>query len=174
MTTRYKFLTLKEGKLKSYSGNMTWKLNEWQKADGAPSLCNNGLHCSLRMFDAFSYVTGEVVAKVEVKGKKEVQKDKQAWQEMRLVDIRLWDKKDSVALAIYAAELVIDLFEKQMPDDKRPRLAIEAAKTWLENPTDKNRAAAWAARAAGAAAYDEIITKVNDWMESRFNDLAKF
>ena len=78
--------------------------------------------------------------------------DKECFQKMRIVKAYRWTKEDSVKLAIFAAELVIDIFEKQYPDDKRPRMAIEAAKKWLDNPTaDTARAAADAAAAAYAA-----------------------
>jgi len=68
-------------------------------------------------------------------------------------------KKIAVQVAIYAAELVIDIFEAKYPDDKRPREALNAAKKYLKNPSKKNRAAAYAANAnaayaaANAAAY---------------------
>jgi len=55
--------------------------------------------------------------------------------------------------AIYAAEQVIDIFEKEYPSDKRPRLAIEAAKNWVKSPAEKNRAAAASAASAAYAAY---------------------
>jgi hypothetical protein len=55
--------------------------------------------------------------------------------------------------AVFAAEQVIDIFEVKYPDDKRPRLAIEAAKKVIENDTPENRnAAADAAHEAYAAA----------------------
>ena len=60
------------------------------------------------------------------------------------------NKTQSVKVAIYAAESVIDIFEKEYPDDKRPREAIEAAKAWLKNPCEQT--AADAADAADAAA----------------------
>lgn len=54
--------------------------------------------------------------------------------------------------AIYSAEQVIDIFEKEHPNDDRPRKAIEAAKKALKSNTEKNRAAARdAARVAKAA-----------------------
>ena len=61
-------------------------------------------------------------------------------------------KKQYVAYAIFAAEQVIDIYEKQYPIDDRPRMAIEAAKKVLKRDTKKNRAhAAYAAYAAYAA-----------------------
>src|SRR3990167_165452 len=44
-----------------------------------------------------------------------------------------------VKYAVFAAKNVIDIFEKEYPDDKRPRQAIEAAKKCLKNPSKKNK-----------------------------------
>ena len=63
-----------------------------------------------------------------------------------------------ISYAIFAAEQVIDIYEKQYPKDDRPRKAIEAAKKVLKDDSLENRRAAteaawaaWAARAAEAA-----------------------
>ena len=61
---------------------------------------------------------------------------------------RLLDKTQKAKYAVFAADRVIDIFEKKYPDDKRPCKAIEAAKKYIENPSGKN-----AADAADAAAY---------------------
>jgi len=62
-----------------------------------------------------------------------------------------------IQYAVFAAEQVIDVFEKKHPNDKRPRAAIEAAKKYIENPNDDNNRvaadAAYAAYAADVAAY---------------------
>jgi len=63
--------------------------------------------------------------------------------------VRVMTYPQYVAYAIFAAEQVLDLYERQFPDDARPRHAIDAAKRCL---TDRSGAAAGAARAAGAAA----------------------
>jgi len=69
---------------------------------------------------------------------------------------------------VYAAEQVIDIYEKKYPNDKRPRNAIEAAKKCigLKGAAARDAAgaaevaawaaevAAWAAWAAGDAAGD--------------------
>ena len=65
-------------------------------------------------------------------------------------------QKMKAQYAIFAARQVLDIFETQYPDDKRPRLAIEAAEAYLKVPTKKNKSAACAAAseaysAAGAA-----------------------
>ena len=146
------YKTLKKG-LKSKHGNVKWKLGEWQKCEGELKMCSNGFHCSEKILDAMGYIAPEVIAEVEVRGKHLKQPDKQCWEEMRIVKKWNWTKKDSVSLAIYSAELVLDNFEKEYPDDKRPREAIEAAKKVLRNNTPKNRnAAESAARSAESAA----------------------
>jgi hypothetical protein len=66
------------------------------------------------------------------------------------------DKKLWVAIAIESAKLVLHLTKDEQ---QRPQIAIEAAVKWLENPTEENRIAAYAATnaaaysAADAAAY---------------------
>jgi hypothetical protein len=72
--------------------------------------------------------------------------------------VRIMTYRDYVSYAVYAAEQVIDIYEKRYPDDKRPRNAIEAAKKCIENPSKENKteatyAAYAAAFAANAAAY---------------------
>ena len=43
--------------------------------------------------------------------------------------------------ALACAGMVLDKFESKYPDDDRPRKAMEAAKAWLDNPTEANRSA---------------------------------
>ena len=57
---------------------------------------------------------------------------------------------DKIRYAIFAAELVIDIFEKEYPNDNRPRNAIETAREYLSN---KDGATADAAYAAAREAY---------------------
>ena len=71
---------------------------------------------------------------------------------------RMLSIKDKIRYAIYAAEQVIDIFEKKYPDDKRPRNAINAAKKYLKNPSLKNKNAA---NAADAAAYEMKMKIIN-------------
>ncbi len=59
-------------------------------------------------------------------------------------------KKQKVLYTIYAARLVLPIFEAEYPDNLGPRKAIEAAEAWVENPCEKNRAAAGNVRVAGA------------------------
>lgn len=179
-----------KGRPKSSNGRCVWEIGKWKQVKKV-KLCDKGFHCSELILDAMSYVTPEFIAEVEVRGKSDIQDDKQAWSEMRLVRLWEWTKEDSVSLAIYGAELCIKNFEKVYPDDKRPRQAIQAAKRYLKNPTEENRSAAesaarsaarsaawsagsaagsaWsAAGSAGSAAYDKSFEdtkkKINKWI----------
>ena len=61
---------------------------------------------------------------------------------------------NKIKYAIFSAESVLDIFEKEYPDDSRPRIAIEAAKNYLKLKTkDAADAASYAAYAAAYAAY---------------------
>jgi hypothetical protein len=76
--------------------------------------------------------------------------------------VRLMTHKQKIQYAIYAAEQVIEIYEKKYPDDNRPRKAIEAAKAYLKSPTKKNKdAAAYAADAAAAAKKEMQIKIIN-------------
>lgn len=70
--------------------------------------------------------------------------------------VRLLPRKDKIRYAVFAAEQVIEIYEKKYPHDKRPREAIEASKKVIERDSQKNaasNAAAYAASYAANAAY---------------------
>ena len=190
--TQYKFL--KEGLKSSYGDLPAWQVGEWRGARGRLQLCVNGFHCSETPLAALRYVAGEALAIVETRGAELKDTDKSCHAEMRIVRAYRWQKADSVALAIYSAELVLGIFEKKYPADKRPRQAIAAAKRWLKNPTEKNQGvaavAAVAADAAAAASYaaadaaasyaaayaaarKELTAKINAWMVRRIGKLEE-
>jgi len=81
--------------------------------------------------------------------KKLISEDRLDWANWFIV--RLMKRKQYLAYAIFAAEQVIDIYEKKYPDNDKPRQAIEAAKAVLAKDTKETRAAA--AAAADAAAY---------------------
>jgi hypothetical protein len=76
--------------------------------------------------------------------------------------VRFMTHEQKVQYAIFAAEQVIDIYEKKYPNDDRPRKAIEAAKNYLKDKSLENKNAAYttatdaayaAYAAADAAAY---------------------
>jgi len=183
MKTRYKFL--KTG-YKSKHGDMKWKVGKWYTHDGGLDMCQSGFHCSKGIYQAFNYVQGPILAKVEVDGKSIIEDDKEVWEKMRIIKSWRWTKRDSVLFSIYAASLVLKNFEKKHPNDKRPRQAIQAARRWVNNPTKKNmsaaESAAWSAwSAAWSAAWfvDEsarsaawsVAKKLDKWMKRHLKNL---
>ena len=77
--------------------------------------------------------------------------------------VRVMTRPQYLAYAIYAAEQVIDIYEKKYPNNDKPRKAIEAAKAVLANDTKGTRdaaAAADGAYAAYAAARNTMKTKI--------------
>ena len=101
------------------------------------------------------------------------------WANWVIVRVMTYDQY--VSYAVYAAEQVIDIYEKKYPDDKRPREAIEAAKKCIglkgaalaaaRAAGDAARDAAWAAgdaardaaRAAGDAAKEQMQIKILEY-----------
>lgn len=148
---KYKFL---ETGLKSQGGDVSWKKGKWLKYEGDLSMCGAGFHCFQTIWQAFSFVQGPLLALVEVDGKSIVEDEKEVWSEMRVIRTWRWTKKDSVALAVYAAGLVLGNYEKEYPNDKRPRNAINAAKKWLRTGSRSGLSAAESAASAAASAAE--------------------
>ena len=158
---RWKFL--RTGLKSDYNGYQ-WEIGKWETTE-CERLCE-GFNCSNRIMDAMRYVSGEILAEVESSGKCFEDDSKSTHEKMRIVNAWNWRKEDSVELAIYAAEMVIHIFEDKNPSDDRPRKAIEAAKSWLAG---KSNAYAYAAvdaaydstsnAAANAAAYAYAAAK---------------
>ena len=188
---KYKFV--RTG-LKSNHDDSQWEIGKWRTTE-CKELCV-GFNCSDRVIDALNYVKGEILCEVEAKGTSFTDKDKSTWESMRIIKAWHWKKEDSVALEIFSAELVIDVFEKKYPDDKRPRQAIEAAKAWVNIPNQKNSDAAYtaanaayaasgayaaayaasgAARAAASAASgaDKTLDKIEAWIRKRIKTLEE-
>ena len=154
--------------LKSNHDDSQWEIGKWRKTE-CKEICV-GFNCSNRVIDALKYVKGEILCEVAAKGKHFTDNDKSTWESMKIVKAWHWKQADSVAMAIFSAELVIDVFEKKYPDDKRPRQAIEAAKEYLKNPSKKTAYAADAARAADA---DKTLDKIEAWIRERIKTLEE-
>ncbi len=146
----YLWKSLKKGMVSDHK-NFKWQLNKWYKTDDELEMCSTGFHASVNLLDAMQFVGCEVIAKVEVRGEKLIQQNKQCWSEMRIVKKWIWTKEDSVKLAVYSAKSTLKNFEKYFPDDKRPRQAIQAAENGLKSCDDSAAKTASAAKAASAA-----------------------
>ena len=172
----WKFLDEKNGSIVSRHGSTTWTIGKWEHTEGMISACSNGFHCSPTIQAAFSYVQGNVLALVEVRGEEALESNKSAHADMKIIKAYRWTKNDSVALAIHVAELVIGIFEDAFPADDRPRKAIEAARAYLQTG-NSDAAAARAAAAAYAddadAARADFTGQIEAWMQERVSTLEE-
>lgn len=78
-----------------------------------------------------------------------------AMNEGQQLRIKQW----SVRIALRKADAVLPIFEYAAPDDQRPRLAIDAARHWLQSATDE--AAQDARQAANEAGSASRVLLVN-------------
>jgi hypothetical protein len=82
----------------------------------------------------------------------------------------IFTERQCRAYAIYAARQVLHIFEKEYPNDKRPRLAIVAAEKYLKHPTEKNKekmAAAWDAAEDAARDAAWAAARAAAWAAAR-------
>ena len=91
-----------------------------------------------------------------------------AWKKCERADWMLWyagrkagpvgskSRTGLVLIACECAELVLPIFEKEYPNDNRPRKAIKAARAYALNPCEKTAYAAGNAADAVADAADAV------------------
>src|SRR6185312_7942472 len=96
----YKFLHLKDGKIRSHYGDHKWKVGKKYTVEGDLRLCGNGFHASAEPLDALRYVQGDVLAVVKVSGDSLDDVDKSCHRSMKIKRAYRWTKADSVALAV--------------------------------------------------------------------------
>ena len=109
--------------------------------------------------------------------KQKIKSDSQAWKELHRLDWMIWLAKkrgiwyklEPIKLRLFAcdcAEQALPTYEKDYPDDKRPRKAVETARLFAEGKaTQEELAAAGAAAAADAAAW--AAAWAADWDAAR-------
>ena len=150
---------LKDNRVSTHQ-DFTWpEPGDWLTIEGELQACHNGLHV-MEVQNLWEwYQEGCTLWEIQIKGEHFTHNaEKEICRKAKLT--RCLGKPDDRMLrllACYIAETVLPIFEKERPDDKRPRQAIEVARRHARGEaTDEERAAAWAAAwaAAGAAAGD--------------------
>ena len=144
----------KQGRL--YSPNaprMKWVPGQSRTLKGAIIPCQRGYHASPSLWQALTYAPGPVACRVELSGEIIPHNgDKFAASTRKLIAAVNVDK-DLRLFAADCAEHVLHLFERDYPNDDRPRKAIQAARDFAEGRiSDAAREAAWAAAWAAARA----------------------
>ena len=188
MTTYYKFLS-KGGQAThgKHSTPFYWNLptkneetGEWTPGEwmppvrGALARCQNGYHATT--LENLTKWALEELYEVEFKKPPQedlLQPDKVFGKQARLLrHIETWNERTMVAWACDCAEHTLKIFEDKYPDDKRPRLAIETARSWLRGEVPAYAAYAAACAAAGAADAADAAADAaeKEWQNKRLLD----
>ena len=161
--TYWKSLKLKEGKIVSGYDGSEWQIGEWRKVSPPERECE-GLNCSEYIADAMGYVNMEVLAQVEIAGKVIKGDDKITCEKMRILHAYRWEKRDSVEMSVYAAELVVENFEKVFPNDTRVRDTINLVNKYLTDPSSVTEDKLWsAAESAWSAEWSAWSAEESAW-----------
>jgi hypothetical protein len=177
-TALYKVLG--NGQTSYHGGSGKWTKNRWRSVSGDLMPCENGLHLCRRQ-DLLTWL-GPEIWEAEYEGELVDAKDKVVVRRARIVrKLDTWNQRTSRLFAADCAEKVLPIFEKQYPNDERPREAIEAARAYARGEignaaSDAARAAAWAAAryaasdAAWGAARVAASHAASQWATDRLFD----
>jgi hypothetical protein len=140
-----------------HGGNGKWSLPKgrkpgaWMPAIDNIQPCERGYHL-VSDVQLLAWLAVGIVWEAEGRGKFIQCNDKSVWPEARLLrKVGALTQKSLRLFAADCAERVLPIFEKEFPNDDRPRRAIKAARDFARGKiSDAARAAARAA--AGAAA----------------------
>ena len=156
--TLYKFLNAEQrGPFSNaaYSLPNDGEPGEWMgPVGGELALCVNGYHYC-QEGTLLEWLQAELY-EVEIRGERlyDEETGKGCAREMRFLHrVEAWNARTQRLFACDCAEHVLHLYERNYPDDDRPRKAIEVARRYAEGEATRAELdAAW--DAAGAAAWD--------------------
>ena len=163
--TYYKVLG--KGRKCSYGGVGTWpKPGVWTKpVDGKLVPCKNGYHVLKR--EQLVLWLGSEIWEVEPDAEIIEDNDKCVTRRARLVNrLETWNEKTARLFAADCAEHVLPIWTKLYPRDKRPELAIKAARDFAQGKINKTDLTA-AGAAAWDAARDAAGTAERAWQTER-------
>ena len=116
--------------LTSSNGDMSWRVGEWNRVDGAVVCCSNGLHASSTPRDSLRNVHGRRWFIAEARGEVSHEDTKFAAGEMRLVE-----EVPAAVLrrfAVGCARRAVDYLEERHPVDARILRCVQAAEGFLD------------------------------------------
>jgi len=144
-------------KMTQYEPRVPVVVGETLRVEPPISLCERGLHASIKALDALQYAPGPICCRVELSGEIKTGDDKLVATERKV--LWMFDATNVLhEMACISAETALLIANV---DDHRCWEAIEAKRAWLRGEIDDAtltaaraaaRAAVWAA--AGAAAWD--------------------
>ena len=132
--------------------------------DGAPLLCERGMHASTSLLDALRCAPGPIVCRVEIWGDVALGDDKLCGRFRRV----LWTVDATVVLHEFACWCAERALRRAKVTDKRCWGAIEAKRAWLRgeissSELDAARAAAMDAARAAASAAAWVAARAAAW-----------
>jgi hypothetical protein len=154
-----------------HGGTGSWSLpHDGQPGDWMPPIegdlvpCKNGYHLC-REGDLLTWL-GPAIFAAEYRGERVDAEDKIVVREARLLRRLNWNERTARLFACDCAERVLPIFEREYPNDKRPRNAIETVLPIFEReyPNDKRprNAIETARRYANGEATDEELAAARD------------
>ena len=148
-----------DGKMAHHKNTLV-RVGKTYTCRGPISLCNHGLHASVRILDALRYAPGPICCRVEMIGTIQHGQDKLCSTRrtvLAMADI-------TTILHEFSCDVAENALKIAKVDDPRSWAAIEEKRAWLRGEiTDEELAAAWAAArdAAWAAARDAASVAAN-------------
>jgi len=132
--------------------------------------CKVGYHLCRRQ-DVIYWLTNNLY-EAEYRGKPYVFKDNVAARSVRLLRrIETWNKRTIYLYCADVVERVLHIFEREYPEDKRPREAIQACRDYANNLIDASKLKA-AFDAAEAAAQEVAEAAAQEVAEAADRDYA--
>ena len=121
-----------------HGGNCLWSLptakspGKWMPAI-KPIPCKQGYHLCRDAIQLLHWL-GPVIWEVEARGEIVEADNKVVAEQARLVaHINTWNELNARLFAADCAEHVLPIFEREYPNDKRPRKAVEATRAFARN-----------------------------------------
>ncbi len=164
------------------TGTGRYTLNRWRSVRGVLVPCQNGLHATAA--DNLVPHLNETLWRVEIDGEHLWHEDssmgrKLVARRMRTVErIDAWDERTARLFAVECAERVLPIYERERPNDTRPREALVVARRFADGlATREELDAAWAATwdAARAATWDAARAAARaaerQWQNARLMEL---
>ena len=170
------YKVLGKGRGACNGGSGKWpRRGTWLEAKGPLAPCQNGLHLC-RLGDLVSWLNEEIWEVEPAPGTETIVcNDKVVVRKARLVrQLSGWNEKTARLFAADCAERVLPIYEKQYPDDNRPRKAIDAARKYtLGEITKEELAAAGAAARAAARAAAWDAARAAAWAAERERQIER-
>ena len=171
LPTLLKFLRA-DGSAPTGSGRYT--RGRWRSVRGVLVPCENGLHATTA--DNLVPHINEALWRVEIDGEYVWHDDesmgrKLVARRMRAIErIAAWNERTARLFAVECAERVLPIYEREHPNDTRPREALAVARRFADGQaTQDERAASWAASSAAARAASSAAEQ--QWQNRRLAEM---